>query len=43
MPIGERDGWFQVFVRGESTIMGWVLRSELRVTEEQLPTPSNGR
>ncbi|MBC8163230.1 MAG: N-acetylmuramoyl-L-alanine amidase [Roseiflexaceae bacterium] len=38
-PFQERDGWFQVFVRGSGGVIGWVRRDQLIETDDPLPTP----
>jgi N-acetylmuramoyl-L-alanine amidase len=35
----ERDGWYQVVVRGGGRITGWVRRELLAETNDPLPTP----
>lgn len=40
MPFQERDGWYQVFVRGGgSRVVGWVPKDQLTETNEPTPTP----
>jgi hypothetical protein len=38
-PFQERDGWLEVFVRGESRVIGWVRRDALVATDDPPPTP----
>ena len=35
----ERDGWYQVFVRGESRTVGWVRNDQVTATNDPPPTP----
>ena len=35
----ERDGWYQVFVRGESRTIGWVRKDLVTATNDPPPTP----
>ena len=35
----ERDGWYQVFVRGESRAIGWVRKDQVTTTNDPPPTP----
>ena len=36
----ERDGWFQVFVRGTSgRVQGWVRKDQVIPTNDPTPTP----
>jgi hypothetical protein len=35
----ERDGWYQVFVRGQSRIIGWVRKDQVTITNDPPPTP----
>jgi hypothetical protein len=38
--FGERDGWFQVFVRGTSgRVQGWVRKDQVIPTDDPTPTP----
>lgn len=40
MPIQERDGWFEVIVRGGGRVIGWVRKDALNATNEApLPPP----
>lgn len=38
-PFQERNGWFQVFVRGSANMLGWARRDQLVETNEPDPTP----
>jgi N-acetylmuramoyl-L-alanine amidase len=35
----ERDGWYQVFVRGESRAVGWVRKDQVTATNDPPPAP----
>ncbi len=35
----ERDGWYQVFVRGQSRTVGWVRKDQVTATNDPPPTP----
>jgi hypothetical protein len=35
----ERDGWYQVFVRGQSRTIGWVRKDQVTTTNDPPPTP----
>jgi len=35
----ERDGWYQVFVRGESRAIGWVRKDQVTTTNDPPPAP----
>ncbi len=35
----ERDGWYQVFVRGESRAIGWVRKDQVMNTDDPPPPP----
>ena len=35
----ERDGWYQVFVRGESRAIGWVRKEQVTTTNDPPPAP----
>ena len=35
----ERDGWYQVFVRGESRMVGWVRMDQVTTTDDPPPAP----
>jgi N-acetylmuramoyl-L-alanine amidase len=35
----ERDGWYQVFVRGESRTIGWVRKDQVVPSDDPPPTP----
>ena len=35
----ERDGWYQVFVRGESRAVGWVRKDQVTATDDPPPAP----
>jgi N-acetylmuramoyl-L-alanine amidase len=35
----ERDGWYQVFVRGQSRTVGWVRKDQVTTTNDPPPTP----
>ncbi|MEO7912818.1 MAG: N-acetylmuramoyl-L-alanine amidase [Roseiflexaceae bacterium] len=35
----ERDGWYQVFVRGESRAIGWVRMDQVTTTDDPPPAP----
>ena len=35
----ERDGWYQVFVRGESRMVGWVRMDQVTTTNDPPPAP----
>jgi N-acetylmuramoyl-L-alanine amidase len=35
----ERDGWYQVFVRGQSRVTGWVRKDQVTATNDPPPTP----
>jgi N-acetylmuramoyl-L-alanine amidase len=35
----ERDGWYQVFVRGQSRLVGWVRKDQVTATNDPPPPP----
>jgi N-acetylmuramoyl-L-alanine amidase len=35
----ERDGWYQIFVRGNSRVTGWVRKDAVMETNDPTPTP----
>jgi N-acetylmuramoyl-L-alanine amidase len=38
MPVQERDGWYEVFVRGQARrVVGWVRKDEVEPTSDPLP------
>ena len=37
--FSERDGWFEIVVRGEWRIIGWIRQQDLQATDEPPPTP----
>lgn len=39
IPFQERDGWYQVTVRGNRQVVGWVRKDEVTATDDPLPTP----
>lgn len=39
VPFQERDGWYQVFVRGGQRVTGWVPKDALVRTNDALPAP----
>jgi N-acetylmuramoyl-L-alanine amidase-like protein len=39
VPFQERNGWYQVFVRGGQRVVGWVRKDALVTTNEPLPAP----
>lgn len=39
-PIDKRDGWYQVFVRGQSRLQGWVREDQVVATDEQPAFPT---
>ncbi|MBC8078246.1 MAG: N-acetylmuramoyl-L-alanine amidase, partial [Chloroflexales bacterium] len=40
MPFQERDGWYEVFVRGDARrVVGWVRKDEVEPTNDPLPAP----
>lgn len=39
IPFQERDGWYQVVVRGQWRIVGWVKKNVVVETNDPLPTP----
>lgn len=43
IPFRLRDGWYEVVVRGEWRIVGWIRADQVEATNEQpsLPTPTN--
>lgn len=42
MIFSERNGWLNVFVRGQGTTIGWVRRDQVVVTNEDVPPPTSG-
>jgi N-acetylmuramoyl-L-alanine amidase len=39
-PLQERDGWYQVFVRGgDRRLIGWVRKDQVTPTDDPTPTP----
>jgi N-acetylmuramoyl-L-alanine amidase len=38
IPFQERDGWYQVVVRGNWNVVGWVKRHEVQPSGDPLPT-----
>jgi N-acetylmuramoyl-L-alanine amidase len=39
IPFQERDGWYQVFIRGGQRVTGWVPKDALVGTNDALPAP----
>lgn len=39
VPFQERDGWYQVFIRGGQRVIGWVPKDALVGTNDSLPAP----
>lgn len=41
IPFELRNGWYQIVVRGEFRVVGWVKAEDVRATDEQLPVSPN--